>query len=367
MVFFENDHCVKCGHALGFEPGSIDLIALEEADGGRWHGAGKAAGKTYRKCANGTEFKVCNWLIADDDPNQYCLACRLNGIIPALTGAKNMSRWSKLELAKRRCLYTLLKLGLPIQPAEDKKNISLRFKFLEDMEGAPVQTGHESGIITINIAEADDDERERRRVGFHEPYRTLVGHFRHESGHFYWDLLIADSPYLEGFRKLFGLETDDYNAALERHYKDGAPADWADRNVTPYASAHPWEDWAETWAHYLHIADTLESAAAFQLSVKNNLPAKADTVKIKVGEGMDFDHILAEWTPLICALNVINRSMGLSDLYPFVISPPVVEKLRFIHEVIKKSNQLRSQTLPRTQAAPPVTAPKTLASAGAPK
>jgi len=334
MIFFENDRCLKCDHQLGFAPDTCDLIALEKSENDQWRGVGGAAnGKTYRRCANGTQHGVCNWLVPADDGSAWCLACRLNEVIPDLTTPVNLTRWAKLELAKRRCIYTFLKLGLPVTNPADPQRSSLRFKFLEDKPGSPAKTGHESGLITINVAEADEDERERRRVNLHEPYRTLVGHFRHESGHYYWDQLIADSPFLPRYRELFGDETADYNVALQNHYKQGAAPDWAEKTVTPYASSHPWEDWAETWAHYLHIMDTLESAASFGLSIQENVPTKPGL--IKYGENMDFDAMLAEWTPLSCALNAINRSMGLHDLYPFVIAPPVVEKLRFIHSVIR--------------------------------
>ncbi len=333
MVFFENSRCLKCGHSLGFLPDVLELVALEEAGGDQWRVAGPAHPvRPVRSCANGKQHGVCNWLVPADDPNAWCVACRLNEIIPDLSDPKNLARWSKLELAKRRCVYTFLELGLPLESAPDAKSPALRFRFLQDQAGVPVRTGHENGLITVNVAEADDDERERRRLNLHEPYRTLVGHFRHESGHFYWDRLIANSPRLPRFRELFGDETADYAAALKNYYEQGPPADWAERTVTPYASSHPWEDWAETWAHYLHVVDTLESAAGFGLRVNHTRPHHAAPLKIK--DDVDFDQMLSEWTPLVCALNAINRSMGLSDLYPFVISAPVVEKLRFIHETV---------------------------------
>ncbi len=333
MVFFENDRCVKCDRPLGFLPEKLDLTALEQASGDEWHVARKdISEKTYRVCANNKQHRICNWLVPADDPNAWCLACRLNEIIPDLTQATNVARWARLELAKRRCIYTFLNLGLPITNESDTKQPSLRFKFLEDKPNLSVKTGHENGVITINVAEADSDERERRRVNLHEPYRTLVGHFRHESGHYFWDRLIANSPHLSRFRELFGDETADYGAALQTYYKQGPPADWGSKTVTPYASSHPWEDWAETWAHYLHMVDTLETAASFRLSINENVPTK--TGPIKYSSDMDFDKLLAEWTPLTCALNTINRSMGLSDLYPFIIPAPVVEKLRFIHSLI---------------------------------
>jgi hypothetical protein len=331
MVFFQNDHCEQCGHRLGFLPDVLALSALETVKENQLQATLPATkGRIYRNCANESQFQVCNWMVPDEDPNTFCAACRLNEIIPDLTNAKNVDRWKKLELAKRYSIYTFLKLGLPIEGSADGKLPPLRFRFLEDKENAPVKTGHENGLITLNIAEADADEREHRRVAMHEPYRTLVGHFRHESGHFYWDRLIANSPNLENFRKLFGDETADYGVALQNYYKSGPRAGWAAEMVSAYASSHPWEDWAETWAHYLHIMDTLETAAGFGVGVDNN--GKKNT-RVKFHDRMDFDALLAEWIPLTCALNTINRGMGLPDLYPFVIPPPVVEKLRFIHRV----------------------------------
>jgi hypothetical protein len=343
MVFFQNDRCVKCGHPLGFLPDILDLSALEATVDNQcqWQTSlPLAPGKIYRNCDNGQQFQVCNWMVSADDPNPLCVACRLNEVIPDLANAKNLERWTKLELAKRHCIYTFLKLGLPIENEPDSNQPSLSFRFLEDKENAPVRTGHENGIITVNIAEADEDEREHRRLQLHEPYRTLVGHLRHESGHFYWDRLIANSPNLLGFRELFGDETVDYDAALQSYYQQGPAADWQNKTVSAYASSHPWEDWAETWAHYLHIMDTLETAASFGVSVNpdNATNGAAKTFSpAKFDERMDFDSLLAEWVPLTCALNSINRGMGLSDLYPFVIPPAVVEKLRFIHQVVKSS------------------------------
>ncbi len=335
MVFFENNRCLKCEHELGFSPAGMEMLALEKGDGDTLKLAGKKPGsRAFRRCANGIQHGVCNWLVPAYDNNAWCAACRLNEIIPDLSDPKNLPRWSKLELAKRRCIYTFLKLGLPLEAGTDPQSKPLRFRFLQDKPNDPVKTGHEDGIITVNIAEADEDERERRRLNFHEPYRTLVGHFRHESGHYFWDRLIANSPHLERFRALFGDETADYGAALQTYYQQGPAKDWSTRTVSAYASSHPWEDWAETWAHYLHITDTLESAASFGLGMRDTTPNQSGYLPIKYAERMEFDRMISEWPPLTTALNAINRSMGLSDIYPFVIPPPVVEKLRFIHQVV---------------------------------
>jgi hypothetical protein len=199
-----------------------------------------------------------------------------------------------------------------------------------------VLTGHDSGLITINLAEADDSERERMRRQMSEPYRTLLGHFRHEIAHYYWDRLVWDTPGLEAFRQLFGDEREDYGAALQRHYANGPPPDWQERFVSPYASTHAWEDWAETWAHYFHMVDTLETASAFGMRVRPRVTKGAD-----LSAAIDFDphianmdRIIDSWLPLTFAVNSINRSMGIADLYPFVLAPPVIVKLSFIHDRI---------------------------------
>jgi hypothetical protein len=276
-------------------------------------------------------------MVPEADASPFCVACRLNEFIPDLADGKNLVRWQKLELAKRRCVYTFLKLGLPVESGPGNDQAALSFQFLQDRENSPVKTGHENGVITVNIAEADEDDREHRRLTLHERYRTLVGHLRHESGHFYWDRLIANSPNRPRFQELFGDETLDYETALRTYYQHGPPPGWPERTVTSYAGSHPWEDWAETWAHYLHIVDILETAASFGVSVNpdNTANTNSKTVSsIRFNGHMDFDSLLADWIPLTCALNSINRGMGLSDLYPSVIPPAVVEKLRLIHQVI---------------------------------
>ena len=336
LVFFENIQCLNCNHALGFLPNLLDLSALEPAGENAWRAlAAAAGGRSYRQCQNGSEHQICNWLVPEGG-GPFCPACQLNQTIPDLKVAGNLERCHKMELAKRRTVYTLLKLGLPLQGRENRP--ALQFRFLANTPGTPpVLTGHEHGLITLDIDEADDPEREKRRVNLHEPYRTLLGHFRHEVAHYYWELLIADTPRLARFRELFGDESQDYAAALKNYYDHGTPADWQTRQVSAYASAHPWEDWAETWAHYLHIVDTIETAAGFGLALKPRHPAAnsmtADSTKLAETED-SFDRILNCWLPLTAALNSLNRGMGLPDLYPFVLSAPAIEKMRFIHGTV---------------------------------
>jgi len=342
LLAFENVSCLKCGRSLGFVPEGLDLSTLEAASGGDFRALSPAArGGQFRRCANGVQHEVCNWLVAAEDPNPFCRSCRLNEVIPDLTVAGNRERWLLLEQAKRRLVYTLLWLDLPLKGVPAESRPDLRFRFVGDVPGAaPLLTGHENGIITLNIAEADPVERERRRVSLHEPLRTLPAHFRHEVAHYYWDRLVANSSWLGRFREIFGDETADYSAALERYYHEGPRPDWPKLGVSAYASAHPWEDWAETWAHYLHVVDALETAAGFGLSLKPRDPAgelpKADPAAV-AQPGGNFDSLLAHWLPLTFALNSINRGIGLPDFYPFILAPVAVEKLRFVHDVIAGS------------------------------
>ncbi|WPP50076.1 zinc-binding metallopeptidase family protein [Catalinimonas niigatensis] len=241
-----------------------------------------------------------------------------------------------MEAAKHRLVYSLLRLGLPLLSKDQQAETGLAFDFLADQEKT-VLTGHAQGLITLNIAEADDAERAKRRQAMGEPYRTLLGHFRHEVGHYYWDRLIANTNFLSAYRQLFGDEQQDYGEALKLHYQQGVPDDWAKQYISTYASAHSWEDWAETWAHYLHLIDTLETAHAFSLRVAPKVAQEDDSLSANIDRDpytlKNFDEIIALWLPLTFAMNSINRSMGQPDLYPFVIPPPVIEKLRFVHQV----------------------------------
>jgi hypothetical protein len=247
----------------------------------------------------------------------------LTKTIPNLSRPGNDRRWYKLEVAKRRFVYTALALNLPLD--------GLSFEFLEDE-----LTGHEAGVITVNIVEADDAERVKRRVQLNEPYRTLLGHFRHESGHFYWDRLVANTARHEAFRALFGDERQDYATALKRNYEQGAPAGWQDRYVSAYAAMHPWEDWAETWAHYLHLIDTLETAAGCGMRLD---PPHADdpalaSIPNPASDRVSFEGMMESWTTITYLLNNLNRGFGIDDAYPFVLSEAAVVKLRFVHDTV---------------------------------
>lgn len=324
-VYFENARCLFC-HSLLVYDAAAGQFAL--------------AGQDSRfLCFNAAEAS-CNWAVERD--GGFCLACGLNQTIPNLAVPGNRERWAALERAKRHLVYQLLALGLDVRakrsPADEE---GIAFDFLNDPPadaGPRVLTGHEHGLITLNAGEADPLQRETMRLRMGEAYRTLLGHFRHEIGHYYWDRLVRDDPeWLARSRDVFGDERQDYQAALERNYEQGPPADWQERHISAYASSHPWEDFAETWAHTLHIADTLEMAGALKLD-----PETLDAAAPLMPENREaasgrksFDRLLADWLSLSEAVNALNRCMGLSDVYPFVIAPATAEKLRFMHDLLE--------------------------------
>ncbi|MES1256528.1 MAG: putative zinc-binding peptidase [Acidobacteriota bacterium] len=360
LVFFENTQCVQCGHVLAYLPDVGRMGALDDAGDGFWvpARADRDGSTRYRLCANYTEQSICNWTVPDGaGENPLCTACRLTSQIPDLSAPGNHLRWYRLEVAKRRLLYTLMRLELPITSREASPSNGLAFEFLADVDGPdpkPVLTGHADGVITINVAEADEPERERRRVALHEPYRTLLGHFRHEIGHYYWDVLVRDTRALAPFRRLFGDEQVDYAAALRTHYTQGAAPDWPDRFVSAYAASHPWEDWAETWAHYLHICDSLETAAACGISIRpprGDEPAAKRMPSAAGSPAARFDQLMDSWFPLTYVLNNLNRGLGLPDGYPFVLTPVAIDKLRFVHDVIANARVARAGHAPPMPAA----------------
>ena len=336
-VYFENTLCERCGHQLGYVPDRNALVSLVE-DSGLWSSPAIHE-DSFVFCANAA-YGACNWLIpANPGGDIYCAACRHNETIPAIEDPLNLGRWQVIERAKKRLFYSLLRLRLPLQTRLENPTHGLSFRFLADLpvELTPVLTGHEGGIITIALAEADDAEREARRTSMGEPYRTLLGHFRHEIGHHYWDLLVANGPNLSRFRTLFGDETQDYGIALQNYYANGAAPFWPQSHISAYATAHPWEDFAETWAHYLHITDTIEMAADFGVRAKPRVDddgSHAVEVDDPYAPTSTIAHIADNWVPLASLLNNLNRTMGLSDAYPFVLTPPVIDKLGFVHDLV---------------------------------
>jgi hypothetical protein len=349
VIHFDNSVCTRCGHTLAFLPDRGVLAALEpaagEGDAGLLSVVGAAGGGArYRPCGNQVDHGACNWAVPASDGDRFCRACRLNEVIPNLSDPVARRAWVKLEENKRRLFYTLFELRLPVESRSERPN-GLAFAFKQDVPGGEkVLSGHEVGLITINVAEADSPFREKARMELGESYRTLLGHFRHEIGHYYWDRLVAGSPQLEAFRAKFGDERASYEDAVTRHYRDGAPRDWQTRFVSSYASMHPWEDWAESWAHYLHMVDTLETARSFGLALGPQVADERDGLEVKTGrlDFDDFDDLFRAWVPLTVALNSLNRSMGLPDPYPFVVPQPALDKIRFVHEVIERAAGQRS-------------------------
>ena len=346
QVFFRNNTCLQCGRALGFDPWLGQVLAIEPAElPGQWRPADASlagAATLYRRCAQLDSPALCNWLVptspgAPDLPCA-CAACQLNRTIPDLGLTWNHEPWLKVERARRRLVSQLIGLGLPVEPrAPDGSNGGLAFDTLVSLSGrAPVMTGHTQGVVTLNLLEADDAHRERIRSEMREPYRTLLGHYRHEVGHYYWDRLVRDDASVNEFRTLFGDERADYGAALGQHYREGAAADWRERHISSYACAHPWEDWAETWAHYLHMRDTLDTAVSFGLAPDRvDVDARQYDASVLQGgplvDPQGFMAMLNAWTRLTGVLNELSRSMGLPDFYPFVLSDTVVRKLHFVH------------------------------------
>lgn len=339
VLYFENTRCERCRNEVGYAASRnrIELIRP----------AGKEKSRpAWRRCANAAH-DACNWLLAADDPAALCEACRNNGVIPPLDPPDNVALWQRVQRAKHRLIYTLRRLGLPHAPRGPGNPEGLVFDVLADPpddSGPKVMTGHDNGRITLALAEADDAERERRRADMGEPYRSLLGHVRHEVGHFYWNVLVRDAGRLEESRTLFGDETEDYAAALQRHYDHGAPPDWQERHVSAYAAAHPWEDFAETFAHYLHIMDTLETAASFGLRVQPRVASPdADTMSARVDfdpyGASDFGQIMEAWLPVTHMANNLNRSMGQPDLYPFVLSQAVQDKLDYVHRLVRAAHR----------------------------
>jgi hypothetical protein len=344
-VFFENTRCNQCHAPLGYMPEAANLAALAAEAGGLYHPIGQNE-EPRAFCANHA-YDVCNWLAPVLQPKgTFCFACQFNRVIPNLNIPGNTERWRKLEFAKHRLVYTILRLRLPVKNRQQDPQEGLVFDFLDDPPQGwpPIMTGHNNGVITIATKEADDAYREHMRVEMGEYYRTLLGHFRHEIGHYYWNVLIRDGGRLEQCRAMFGDDRADYQSALQKHYASAAPDNWQEHYVSHYAMSHPWEDFAETWAHYFHIVSTLETALSYDMTIGPMIDGKPVlTHRNDPYLHMPFDDIIEAWMPLTYAVNSLNRSMGLADFYPFVLTAGVRAKLRFIHDVVREVQQTADQ------------------------
>jgi hypothetical protein len=326
-LYFENDTCLACGRKVGFRHDNMTMLTIAAATAGGMH-----------PCRNWTEYGACNWYAATSRKrSDYCLACDLNEVVPDLSYPQRRQLWTETERAKRRLIFTLLQLKLPLLGFGAKR--ALRFRLLADERAdtgavdppnqGPINIGHDDGCLTLDVGEADDARREAVRKRMHEPYRTMLGHLRHEIGHYYWYVLVDGTRLLPMFRALFGDERRSYEAALKHYYDAGPPHAWQQRSVSAYASAHPWEDFAETWAHYIHILDTLETASASAIAIGG----RAIVSPLPLAAECPFAKILDSWRLLSVGLNQLNRSMGMRDAYPFAVTDRVIEKLAFIHEI----------------------------------
>jgi len=331
-LFFGNSRCLRCGSDVGYDANAQTLIVLKPGGG-------------MRRCDNGIKHGVCNWIVYARDANALCVACRLNRTIPDLRNPRNVKLWGHMELAKRRLIYTLLRLGMTLPSKTENPQIGLAFDIVSTLSNPTVTTGHLNGVITVNLEEADDTYRQINRQQLGENSRTLLGHFRHESGHYVWQRWLShlpwEHPHRIAFREFFGDEWLDYAAALTSYYQHGAPSGWEQEFITAYATSHPWEDWAETWAHYLQIFEGLETCEGLGINVS---PIALPPVQFPSGAGVlpavlnqsaaddaEFNDWLNRWVSLATTLNEISTSLGEPPLYPFVISVRVAQKLRLVH------------------------------------
>jgi len=354
LLFFDNSVCLRCGAAVAYQPNlgqvkSLEPAADENTNQALWYIQGEDAStrRSYARCANLNSPALCNWLITDVRTGTLCTACALNITIPDLSQSDNADYWQACEGAKRQLIAQLIMLGLPVKNQNIDPYRGLGFELLRWQQGEqPVMTGHEDGIITLDVMEADPAHREQLRLQMQEPYRTLLGHFRHESGHYYWDLLVRDTPWLNAYRQFFGDERLDYSTALQRHYQNGPPANWHINFISSYAASHPWEDWAETWAHYLHMTDTLNAAAQFGINA-DSIAIPTDPFTLQEIDDCSFHtndadgtanaeaflQMVNDWVRLSSVLNVLARSMGQPDSYPFVLTVASLRKLFLVHGV----------------------------------
>jgi hypothetical protein len=336
LVFFDNSTCLGCGVALGYDPIRCAIVALD----GDGDGVLRVLddGGERRRCANQLVAR-CNWLLPVEDPDPLCRSCRLTVLRPSDDEIDAMVAFAEAETAKRRLLAQLHTIGLPVTDRASDPERGLAFELLSS-RGQPVMTGHEAGVITLDLSESDDAHREFVRQQLGEPYRTVLGHLRHEIGHYYWPILVQDNGETEAFRALFGDERISYDDAREQHYRDGADGSWVESHVSQYATMHPWEDWAETFAHYLHIVDGLETAQAFGIVVGDPAHAagqRAWSESDSLGESQGgAGDLVRRWLGLTFALNAMSRSIGQNDLYPFVLSAPVVAKLDLVHRLVER-------------------------------
>lgn len=331
LLFFDSTVCLQCGLDTGLCPACQRVAPLVAGKSGRLQCGHAECGAALQRCHNYAREQLCNRCLplTADSPETLCDYCSLTAVIPDLAVEGNRDRWHRLERAKQRVLYILDLIGLSFRPTNQPDVPTLSFEFKADGQ-QPVPTGHEQGCITINIREADDVEREKARVQFGEPQRTLVGHFRHELGHYFWDRLVKGRRDKE-CREVFGDERNpSYAEALDRYHANGPIAGWQDNYISAYATMHPWEDFAETFGAYLDMVSVLDTASHFQVA-----RCKLDNL----------ESMIKNYQQVGLIANEFNRDMGLVDLVPEIFVPAVVEKLRFVHS-LRKQQQLNSPAEP---------------------
>lgn len=321
--------CPNCEGELGFN-------LLDRSFYGIRHGRTVIEEVTWYTCSN--RGWGCNWLVREDAPAGKCFSCRLTRRQPDSNDTIALEKLGKTEEAKRRLILQLGELGLPIVPW-DLRSGGLGFDLVSSLStGERVVIGHANGIITIDLAESLDDRREALRVRLGEPYRTMLGHLRHEVGHYFQNVLLQNDDAWDRCRALFGDERASYQDAIARHYSRGAPEGWSTSYISEYATMHPWEDFAETFAHYLHITGTLQTAAAIGIHLDADVTNRdTDVVPLESYRDEPIQRLLTDWDWMSQAFNRINRSMGSADLYPFDLVGPVRHKLAFVHDIVTKT------------------------------
>jgi hypothetical protein len=340
-VYFDNRFCVRCERKLAFCPSNINVEAIDLGSYGHYTLTSNPQ-RAAKLCVNSSN-DICNWLADDGSTDGFCQACEHNRLVPDVSTDAGINQWQKLSQAQRHLYYSLLRLDLPRPARAQDPDGGLVFDFLVDevQQDGSVQaamTGHDEGVIAIRAAEADDLVREEVKDQMNEPYRTMLGHFRHEIGHFIWNKKVRDAGQLDECRAVFGDEREDYGEALKRNYAEGPRPDWPAFFISSYASIHPWEDFAECFAHYLHIVDTLETAHSFGIKID---PEDHDDISTELAfdpyKARSAKRIVSAWVPLTVAMNSLQRSMGEKDLYPFVLTPAVMDKLEYMHRLLHRS------------------------------
>lgn len=331
-IYFDSTLCLRCGEAVGFllDGGTLHPITGDVAE---WNG------KKVTRCANWAKG-FCNWY-AEGEIESLCESCVLTRVIPDLSVKQNAEKLASVESAKRRLIANLNSLGLSVWSKDADPVTGLAFEVKAPIGDERVMTGHDNGVITLNLNEADPVLREKTRCEMGESYRTILGHLRHEIGHYFFDRLIAEGGRQSEFRELFGDERQDYSEALQRHYANGPVPNWWEQYISPYAASHPWEDWAETWAHYLHAYAATETARLYQFGQRpGDVESGVEAFMQGSLERKDFDAFLAQWDSLAVSINELNRSLGVTEPYPFQWSAAVAEKLFFVHCTIRAKQSM---------------------------